>query len=292
MKVYIETLGCPKNFNDSQVAAGLLEKGGHRVTNDIASADAVMLNTCGFINDAKKESIERILELAEYRSEGKVLIVSHGFGSSKASPMVQALEMSMPEAGIGVLSFDFPAHGDSPVWDLHETWCIDDLETVENYVRELAPEAEIEYFGSSFGAFTLLNYLSARPHAGKRAMLRSAAVAMGRLAESWADEKARADMAEKGYFVPDYDYVREMRVTPVFLQELSDHDVFRTYRPGVTEVFMVHGGSDSVAAPEAAREFARRFSIRLLEIPDGEHDLMGPGQLEQVLAAAKDFFTA
>ncbi len=76
MKVYIETLGCPKNFNDSQVAAGLLEKGGHRITNDIASADAVMLNTCGFINDAKKESIERILELAEYRSEGKVLIVS------------------------------------------------------------------------------------------------------------------------------------------------------------------------------------------------------------------------
>ena len=76
MKVYIETLGCPKNFNDSQVAAGLLEKKGHRVTENIDEADAVMLNTCGFINDAKKESIERILEFAEYRSVGKVLIVS------------------------------------------------------------------------------------------------------------------------------------------------------------------------------------------------------------------------
>ena len=227
-----------------------------------------------------------------YSGEDRILIVCHGFGSSKASPMVQALERTMPEVGVGVFSFDFPAHGDSPVWDLHETWCIDDLETVENYLQKLAPRAEIDYFGSSFGAFTLLNYLSARPHKGRRAMLRSAAVAMGLLAESWADEKARADMAEKGYYVPDYDYVREMRVTPVFLQELTDHDVFRTYRPGDTEVFMVHGGRDSIAAPEAAREFARRFGIRLMEIPEGEHDLMGPGQLDRVLAAAKDFFTA
>ena len=227
-----------------------------------------------------------------YGGEDKILIICHGFGSSKASPMVRALERTMPEVGVGVVSFDFPAHGDSPVWDLHETWCIDDLETVEAYVRGLAPQADICYFASSFGAFTLLNYLSVRPHAGKRAMLRSAAVAMGLLAESWADEKARADMAEKGYFVPDYDYVREMRVTPVFLRELADHDVFQTYRPGETEVFMIHGGRDSVAAPEAAREFARRFGIRLMEIPEGEHDLMGPGQLEQVLAAAKEFFTA
>ena len=225
-----------------------------------------------------------------YHGEDRLLIACHGFGSSKSSPMVQALERTMPEQGIGVFSFDFPAHGESPVWDLHETWCIDDLETVEAHLRKTTPQADIFYFGSSFGAFTLLNYLSARPHAGKRAMLRSAAVAMGRLAESWAGEKARADMKEKGYFVPDYDYVREMRVTPAFLRELTDHDVFRTYRPGETEVFMVHGGRDSVAAPEAAREFARRFGVRLLEIPDGEHDLMGPGQLEQVLAAAADFF--
>ena len=225
-----------------------------------------------------------------FSGEDKILVVCHGFGSSKSSPMVQALEKTMPEIGVGVVSFDFPAHGESPVWDLHETWCIDDLETVEAYVRTLAPRAELCYFASSFGAFTLLNYLTARPHAGKRAMLRSAAVAMGRLAESWADGKARADMAEKGYFVPDYDYVREMRVTPAFIRELKDHDLFRIYRPGETEVFMVHGGRDSIAAPEAAREFADRFGIRLLEIPEGEHDLMGPGQLDQVLSAARGFF--
>ena len=225
-----------------------------------------------------------------YSGEDRLLIVCHGFGSSKSSPMVQALERTMPEKGIGVLSFDFPAHGESPVDELRETWCIDDLETVEAYAASLAPQGEVDYFASSFGAFTLLNYLSARPHRGRKAMLRSAAVAMGRLAESWAGEKERADMEKQGYFIPDYDYVRPMRVTPLFLRELKERDLFQVYRPGPTEIFMVHGGMDSVASPEDAREFAQRFGIPLLEIPQGEHDLMGPGQLDRVLAAALDFF--
>ena len=73
MKIFIETLGCPKNFNDSQVAAGILEKSGHKIVRIPSEADAIMVNTCGFINDAKKESIERIFDMSVY---GKILIVS------------------------------------------------------------------------------------------------------------------------------------------------------------------------------------------------------------------------
>ena len=225
-----------------------------------------------------------------WNGEDRVLIVCHGFGSSKSSPMVLALEDFMPERGIGVVSFDFPAHGESPVWDLRVTWCMDDLAAVEAWVRAEKPEARIGYFGSSFGAYTALNYLAAFPHAGKKAFLRSSAVVMHHLVETWVDGAAKAEMAEKGYFVPDYDYVREMRVTPLFLEELAAHNVFETYRKGEAELFMVHGGRDSVAPPEAAREFARRFGAEFLEIPEGEHDLMGPGQLERVLAAAEAFF--
>lgn len=226
---------------------------------------------------------------ATYDGQDKVLIVCHGFGSSKSSPMVQTLEREMPQLGVGVYSFDFPAHGDSPIWDLRVPFCIDDLETVETHVRAAAPGAEILYFASSFGAFILLNYLSSRSHEGKRAMLRSAAVAMGGLVDTWVDGRAKADMDRQGYFVPEYDYVREMRVTPAFLQDLQDYDVFKTYRPGRTGLFMVHGGRDSVAPPEAAKRFAAQFGIILLELPNGEHDLMGPGELDQVLAAASSF---
>ena len=75
MKIYMETLGCPKNFNDTQTAKGIMTKAGFEVTEDADLADVIIVNTCGFINDAKKESISRIFELAEYKRDGKKLLV-------------------------------------------------------------------------------------------------------------------------------------------------------------------------------------------------------------------------
>ena len=65
MKIFIETLGCPKNFNDSEVAAGILEENNHIIVNAPEEADVILVNTCGFINDAKTESIERIFDMAQ-----------------------------------------------------------------------------------------------------------------------------------------------------------------------------------------------------------------------------------
>lgn len=76
MKIYIETLGCPKNFNDSEMAAGLLEHAGHEMASSPEEADLIMVNTCGFINDAKTESIERIFQMAEYKRDNTILAVS------------------------------------------------------------------------------------------------------------------------------------------------------------------------------------------------------------------------
>ncbi len=73
-KVYIETLGCPKNFNDSQMAAGILEDAGYDIIESPQDANIIMVNTCGFINDAKVESIDKIFEMTEV--EDATLIVS------------------------------------------------------------------------------------------------------------------------------------------------------------------------------------------------------------------------
>ena len=77
--------------------------------------------------------------------QDRVLIVCHGFGSSKSSPMVQALNQEMPGHGIGVYSFDFPSHGDSPVWQegLRVPFCLDDLAAVEDHARDMAPHARV-----------------------------------------------------------------------------------------------------------------------------------------------------
>src|ERR671936_1683206 len=70
-KVGFISLGCPKNLVDSEVMMGHLKQNGYQITADAADADTVVVNTCGFIDSAKKESIEAILEAARLKSEGK-----------------------------------------------------------------------------------------------------------------------------------------------------------------------------------------------------------------------------
>ena len=70
-KVGFISLGCPKNLVDSEVMMGRLKSEGYEITSDAAEADTLVVNTCGFIDAAKKESVEAILEAARLKSEGK-----------------------------------------------------------------------------------------------------------------------------------------------------------------------------------------------------------------------------
>lgn len=206
--------------------------------------------------------------------------------------MVQALHRTLPEQGIGVWSFDFPAHGDSPMGQegLRVPFCVDDLETVEAWIRARSPQAEVCYFASSFGAYITLLSLARVPRSQPRAFLRSAAVRMPQLVDRWLTPQAKKDLERQGYFVPDYAYVREMRITPAFLQDLREYDLFSRYIPGAASLFMVHGARDEVAPVEDACQFAEAFGARLRVFPQGEHLLMGEGELEGVLDCAVDFF--
>ena len=78
MKVGFISLGCPKNLVDGEVMLGLAREAGHEITADAASADAIVVNTCAFIDEAKEESIDAILEMAKLKRDGgaKKLIVT------------------------------------------------------------------------------------------------------------------------------------------------------------------------------------------------------------------------
>ena len=77
MKVGLISLGCPKNLVDGEVMLGLASQAGHEITPDPASADVIVVNTCAFIDRAKEESIDTILEMAEItRGSGKRLVVT------------------------------------------------------------------------------------------------------------------------------------------------------------------------------------------------------------------------
>ena len=78
MKLLFVSLGCDKNLVDTEFMLGMLQADGIEITNDETEADIIIVNSCCFINDAKEESINTILEMAEYKKSGKlkVLIVT------------------------------------------------------------------------------------------------------------------------------------------------------------------------------------------------------------------------
>ena len=78
MKIGMVSLGCPKNLVDSEVMLGLAQQAGHQLTRDAADADVLVVNTCAFIDKAKQESIDTILEMAGHKKTGrcKTLVVA------------------------------------------------------------------------------------------------------------------------------------------------------------------------------------------------------------------------
>lgn len=98
MKLYIETLGCLKNSNDSEGIGGIWEKSGHELTDTPWDADVILINTCAFINDAKTESINTIFDMArlgEQRQEAEgtkpLLVVAGCLGQRYGSELVKEL---------------------------------------------------------------------------------------------------------------------------------------------------------------------------------------------------------
>ncbi len=71
MKLGLVSLGCPKNLVDGEVMLGLVREAGHEITADTSAADVIVVNTCAFIDAAKEESIDAILEMAELKKAGR-----------------------------------------------------------------------------------------------------------------------------------------------------------------------------------------------------------------------------
>jgi len=71
VKIGVVSLGCPKNLVDSEVMLGLAEEAGHEITSDATGAEVLVVNTCAFIDRAKQESIDTILEMAELKKQAK-----------------------------------------------------------------------------------------------------------------------------------------------------------------------------------------------------------------------------
>ena len=74
-KIALVSLGCAKNLVDSENMLALLKQANFEITNNPEQAEIIIINTCGFINSAKEESINTILEMAQYKTEGNCFLL-------------------------------------------------------------------------------------------------------------------------------------------------------------------------------------------------------------------------
>ena len=105
MNLLFVSLGCDKNLVDSEEMLGLLTRNGHEIVDDETMADAIIVNTCCFIGDAKEESVNTILEMAEYKKAGscKVLIVTGCMAQRYKEEIIQ--EIPEVDAVLGTTSY-------------------------------------------------------------------------------------------------------------------------------------------------------------------------------------------
>jgi ribosomal protein S12 methylthiotransferase len=101
VRYWIETLGCPKNHVDSDKLAGLLESQGYLVATSADDADLVVANTCAFIEAAREESIETVLDLADRKSDGARLVVTGCMAERYGDELAAALPEVDLVAGFG-----------------------------------------------------------------------------------------------------------------------------------------------------------------------------------------------
>lgn len=106
MNILFISLGCDKNLVDSEVMLGLLDKKGYKIVDEESEADVIVINTCCFINDAKEESVQTILEMAEYKKEGrlKALIVTGCLAQRYQQEILD--EIPEVDAVLGTTSYD------------------------------------------------------------------------------------------------------------------------------------------------------------------------------------------
>ena len=106
MKILVISLGCDKNLVDTEVMLAMLEGAGHTVTNDENEAEAVLINTCCFIGDAKEESVNTILDMADLKNSGQIrkIIVSGCLSERYKKEILD--EIPEVDAVLGTASYD------------------------------------------------------------------------------------------------------------------------------------------------------------------------------------------
>ena len=148
MKIMCISLGCDKNLVDTEMMLGLLNRDGHTFTDDEQEADIIVINTCCFINDAKEESVNTILEMAELKKNGscKALIVTGCMAERYKREIID--EIPEVDGILGTSTYDEISHVLNRVLGGESVSCFHDL--------DILPEVDAERMITTGGYYAFL----------------------------------------------------------------------------------------------------------------------------------------
>lgn len=147
MRIGMVSLGCPKNQTDAETMLGILKESGHIIVNDPQDAEVIIVNTCGFIDPAKQESIDAVLEMAEYKKVGRCkLLIMTGCLSERYHDSIKE-ELPEVDACIGAGDFYKIAQviDDAEKGEYVCLWGNQNDEIPENLPRILATDKHVAY---------------------------------------------------------------------------------------------------------------------------------------------------
>ena len=204
-----------------------------------------------------------------------VLIIIHGMGSSKESPNASFMSEYFREKGFGVIAYDQPGHNNDE--ELLISNALESLETVENFVTDNYPDANLSYFGSSFGAYILGIYLSKHLNSGKKAFMRCAAVNFPELilGDEEAYKDALKEIDKNGYVSIDLGTGMPVDFTKAFLDELAVNNLTAMFDNSLPDIPLrfAHGEDDDTVPVDAVITFAKRYGYHITVFPGEGHSI-------------------
>ncbi|MDO8740329.1 MAG: YqiA/YcfP family alpha/beta fold hydrolase [Candidatus Woesearchaeota archaeon] len=224
-----------------------------------------------------------------------VVIISHGFSSSKETRLYVELQNELNKLGIGVLRYDYYGHGQhyckgakyTVTRDVTLSKCVDSLKAAISFVRSRG-NYDIGLVGSSFGG--LISLIAASQDSEMQALALKSPVTepIDFWKQRLGDERIRKWKQEG---VMHYnEHGENFELNYAFWEDLITYDTFKMAKNITCPVLIVHGGSDSVVPISESHNFARIVNTKVNVVEGANHDYANPSQYKEMKKLITDFF--
>lgn len=223
-------------------------------------------------------------------SPSEIIVACHGFGGDKESSAIIELANRVSSYNIGLICFDFPGHGQSEVNadQLSVNNCINDIISVENYIKSDFKDIPISIFATSFGAYITLLKIFKYQTQYKHIILRAPAIKMDEIFKNNLIRENMNNYKERGF--TQLGFERKMDVPYSFYKDLLDNNIFDLYNNS-QKILIIQGTEDDIAPISDTYEFIKLDSnnLSLSPIEGADHRMKKEGELEKAIQYTTDY---